>query len=399
MTAQCKVKIWDGREAVLPEEVNTEGLLFLPAVIDPHVHFRTPGPEHKENWISGAQAAVRSGVTTVFDMPNTDPPCITFEVFQSKLKRIEAQLQECGIPLHHHLYFGASRATLKEIPKVKDLAIGIKVFMGSSTGPLLIDDDATLEELFRIAHDLDMVLSVHAEDESTIRHNKNLYKMRHDPAVHSVIRSPRAAVIAVQKAIELAAKHQTRLCILHTSCQEELELIRQAKASRVQVFAEVAPHHLFLTIEEYEKQGTLVQVNPPLRTFEDREACWRAIQDGTIDFVGTDHAPHTLQEKALPYGQAPSGIPSIELLLPLLLNAVNEGKLTLQQVVKLTSQRVQELFRLKPNEDGVLVDMKKRRHVTHTSLKTKCKWSPYQGYILQGVPTHTLIKGKLLCLN
>jgi dihydroorotase len=379
--------------------IEGKGLTLLPALIDPHVHFRTPGAEHKENWISGAQAALQSGVTTVFDMPNNQPGCTTFEAIIKKHELIRSQLDQAGIPLSYHLYFGADRKHLKEIPKIRDLAIGIKVFMGSSTGDLLIDDDATLQEIFKIAADLDMIVSVHAEDESTVRSNKQKMDGQNAPSCHSQVRSKEAARIAVNKALELSAKYQTRLCILHVSSSDEIELIKKAKASNVPVFAEVAPHHLFFSTKAYEKWGTKVQVNPPLREEEDQAMLWSALNEGIIDFIGTDHAPHTLEEKMQGYGKAPSGIPSIELLLPLLLNAVNQGKLSLSTLVNVTRKNIEAIFRLKSNSDLVLVDLKRSKEVKDPHLKTRCGWSPYAGEHLTGWPVYTILQENLYFLN
>ena len=378
-----------------PNLIDGSRLTMLPALIDPHVHFRTPGAEHKEDWITGAQAAVQGGVTTVFDMPNNMPGCTTLEAIKTKHALIRSQLDQAGIPLSYYLYFGADRTHLKEIPKAKEYAIGIKVFMGSSTGDLLIDDDAVLKEIFIMAQALDMIVSVHAEDETLIRANRQKAAMPQDPSVHSKIRSPEAALTATKKAVEFSAKYQTRLCILHLSTKEEVALIKQAKASGVPVFAEAAPHHLILTTEAYEQWGTKVQVNPPLREEEDRQALWNGIKDKTIDFIGTDHAPHTLAEKGLGYGKAPSGIPSIELLLPLLLNAANAGSLDLQTVADLTCRNIQKIFRLQENHDFVLVDLNLRKTVDDRSLKTKCGWSPYAGQHLTGWPLYTVMKNRL----
>ena len=378
-------------------EIDGTTLTLLPALIDPHVHFRTPGAEHKENWITGAQAAVKGGVTTVIDMPNNTPSCTTVAALKEKHQLINRQLKESKIPLRYYLYFGASKNHLNEIGKAKDFAIGIKVFMGSSTGSLLIDDDATLNEVFRIASNEDMILSVHAEDETTIQKNSQAFGQQTDPSSHSKIRSREAATIAVERALSLAAKHKTRLCILHVGTKEEIVLIKQAKQAGISVYCETSPHHLLLNSTHYAKWGTCVQVNPPLREKEDQEVLWEALNDGTIDFIGTDHAPHTLEEKSLPYGKAPSGIPSIEFLLPLLLDAFNRRKLTLDTLVKATRTNIEKIFRIPSNEDVVLVDMNKAQYTKNTDLKSKCGWSPYVDQELKGIPIYTIIQGKVIC--
>lgn len=265
--------------------------------------------------------------------------------------------------------------------------------MGSSTGDLLIDDDDCLEEIFKTAADLDMLVSVHAEDEAVIKRNQSLFGGGDEPALHSKIRSPEAAKLAVEKALSLAQRYNVRLCILHVSTRDELHLIRQAKDAGVQVFAEASPHHLLLTASAYGQWGARVQVNPPLREEADREALCGAIRNGTIDFIGSDHAPHTLEEKKRPYGKAPSGIPSVDLFLPLLLNCVNEGKLSLDELIKLTSANIAKIFRLEPANDYVLVDLTLQREVTDHELQTKSAWSPYSGRFLTGWPLYTVVKG------
>ncbi len=205
----------------------------------------------------------------------------------------------------------------------------------------------------------------------------------------------RVAARATEKAIGLARLYKTRLHILHVGTKREVQLIRQAKKEGVHVTFETTPHHLFLTIDDYAKCGTKVQMNPPLRTKEDADALWDAIQEGLLDTIGSDHAPHTLEEKARPYGQAPSGIPGVETTLPLLLDACNQGKLTLKQIIRLMRGRVLEIYRMPGNDDYVLVDMNKKAVVDERSLKTKCGWSPYAGRQLQGWPVYTILKGKV----
>lgn len=375
--------------------IDASHLLALPALIDPHVHFRVPGAEHKEDWISAATAAIHGGVTTVIDMPNNFPPCTTLEQVLKKKQLINQQLIQAQIPLHYHLYIGADRRHLKEIVLAKSEIIGIKVFMGSSTGDLLIEDDQTLEEIFRIAADCDLLVSVHAEDEKRIAANKKLYANETDPSIHSTIRDPEAARIAVDRAIQMAVKYHARLCILHMSTKGELDLLREAKKSRYPIYGEASPHHLLLSKDAYARWGTKVQVNPPLRNQEECHYLWEAIHDGTIDFIGTDHAPHLSTEKSLPYGKAPSGIPSIELYLSLLLN---EG-LNLERLVDLTRTNIEKIFRLPTNNDWVLVDMNRSNTVDDENLKTKCRWSPYCGHTLKGWPVFTILNHKVFLVG
>jgi len=372
--------------------INATALTLLPALIDPHVHFRVPGADYKENWETASRAAIAGGVTTVFDMPNNFPSCITEERLEAKRRTIEAQLK---IPLRYGLYLGADQNHLEEMTKVSDQIVGLKIYMGSSTGDLLMKDPKALDKAFRLAAENDILVVVHAEDEDLIEKRKIECKaaLHLGAAAHSIIRNPEVAARAVKQAIDLAEKYGTRLYIAHVSTREELDLIRAAKMKGLPVYAEATPHHLFLNTKAYESLGTCALVNPPLR--EDPSALWDAIQDETIDTIGTDHAPHLLEEKKRAYGSAPSGFPSIELYLALLLNAYNEKKLSLEQIVSLTHTRPQEIFKWPINEDVVLVDLNKTRTVDDVHLKTKAKWSPYAGMTLKGWPRYTILKGKV----
>lgn len=371
-------------------------LLLLPALIDAHVHFRTPGAEHKESWVTASQAALAGGVTTVFDMPNTSPSTITQERIQAKKKRIDQQLEEAKIPLRYHLYLGADRAHFHQVPLCRSQVIGLKVYMGSTTGDLLMDQDAAIEQAFKIGAENQMVVSIHAEDEKRIASNQSaLLGPQSPPEIHSRIRDPIAAAIAVDKAIHWAEKWGTRLYILHVSTAEEIARIRKAKERGLPIYCEVTPHHLYLDDQAYASLGTLVQMNPPLRTAQDRAALWEAIHDGTVDSIGTDHAPHTLAEKQLPYGQAPSGVPGVETLLPLLLTSYLAGELSLQQIQALTRTNNQRIFSLQDNDDFVLVNLKEKRTVRGDTLKSRCGWSPYEGWELSGWPQWTRLKGKM----
>jgi len=380
--------------------IDAEHLMLFPALIDPHVHFRVPGGEHKEDWETGARAAIAGGVTTVFDMPNNDPPCTTKQRFEEKTKLIESQISRAKIPLRYRLYFGADPAHLSEIPRLdKAKVAGLKIYMGSSTGSLLMTDRGALEEAFRLAAAADLLVAVHAEDEQLIRLNREKHKKNQHPSVHSAIRSPDVAAKSVALAIELSKKYKARLYIVHVSSRAELDLIRQAKKEGLSVYAEAAPHHLFLSDEAYSHLGTKGLVNPPLRSNQDQEALWEAVADETIDTIGTDHAPHTVEEKNRPYGSAPSGFPSIELYFPLLLNAYHEGKLSLEQIVSLTHTRPHEIFGLPLNDDIVLADLNKKKTVNDKDLLTKAKWSPYAGRTLKGWPRYTILDGTLFDLE
>lgn len=382
----------------LSQEIDARGLTLLPALIDPHVHFRTPGFEHKENWQSGAKAAIYGGITTVFDMPNTLPTTITLERVQEKKALIDEQLKKISIPLHYGLYLGADKMHFDEVYRCKDLILGLKLFMGSSTGDLLMDDESSLHAIFSLAASHDLLLAVHAEDEALIQERKKLYEPNH-PRAHSLIRNEEVALRATQTAIELSRIYKTRTYLLHIGTKHEIEAIRKAKAAGIAVYAETTPHHLFLTTDSYEMLGTRVQMNPPIRAQEHLDALWHAIREGVIDTIGSDHAPHTLEEKAKPYGVAPSGIPGVETTLPLLLNAVHQGKIDLNTIVRLMRNNIERIFRLPSNEDYVLIDMHKTKTINNGQLKTKCGWSPYAGWSLQGWPVFTILQGHVYALE
>ena len=384
-------------ELDLPAEFAGRNLIALPALIDPHVHLRTPGAEHKENWESGAQAALAGGVTCVFDMPNNTPTITNHETWNIKQIIINQQLEKIDIPLNYYLYIGATGDNGEEIKKIKSSKdqkiIGIKMFMGASTGNLLVADKEKQEKIFKLAAELDLVLAIHAEDEFEVQSQKSKIQ---SPTIkdHSVIRSRKAALVAVKNAIEMAKKYETKLYICHVSTKEEIELIKQAKKGGIKVYAEVTPHHLYLSESDYNHLGTLGQMNPPLRTISDNTALWEAISDGTIDTIGTDHAPHTLEEKSRPYPESPSGVPGIETSLPLLLNAYNNGKISLEKIVELTRTNIEMIFNLTKNNDWTIIDLDLIKKVKNENLKTKCGWSPFAGMKLKGWPIITICNNK-----
>lgn len=371
----------------------TANLITLPGLIDPHVHFRAPGSEHKENWITGARAALTGGFTTVIDMPNNNPPITNQTALEKKRKIIDEQLRQTGIPLRCYFYLGATADNSDEFAKTRNEIIGIKLFMGASTGNLLVDRRIDQEKVFKRAAELDLLVAIHAEDEEEIQKQKDKIK---NPTVadHSKIRSRAAAVKAVAQAIELAEKYNTKLYICHVSTKEELKIIKNAKKQGIKIYAEVTPHHLFLDESAYEKLGTLAQMNPPLRTLDDCAALWQGIADGTIDTIGSDHAPHTLEEKTQPYPASPSGVPGIETTLPLLLTAYHKGKISLEKIIELTHDNPQKIFNLLKNNDQIIVDMNMEKEIKNAYLKTKCNWSPFAGWKLIGWPIAVTINNK-----
>ena len=380
-------------------EIDANGLVYLPGLIDPHVHFRTPGLEYKEDWKTAAKAAIYGGYTTVFDMPNTLPPTITADLLTEKKALIDSQLKEIGIPLRYELFFGADKDHFSEIHRVKNKVIGIKVFMGCSTGNLVIDNDESLHAVFAIAAAQNMLIAVHAEDEARLHEQKAKFATPSTYDAHSKIRDVTAATIAVEKAIDLCRIYGTRLYILHVSTQDELALIAAAKKENLPVYAETTPHHLFLHDGMYETLKGKAVINPPLRAQQHNQALLEGIISGVIDTIGSDHAPHTPEEKARPYGQCPSGMPGIETTLPLLLNAHHEQLLPLKTIVALTSTHAQQIFNLPATNDDVLADLQQKRPVRAEQLKTKCAWSAFEGRELHGWPVYTVVNGQCFHLH
>jgi dihydroorotase len=375
-------------------------LLKFPGLIDPHVHFRTPGLEYKEDWKTAALASIKGGYTTVFDMPNTIPPTTTEIALKEKKSLIDKQLKEVGIPLRYYLFFGADKCHLNEIKKIKNQVIGIKVFMGCSTGGLVIDDDKSLHAIFKIAAKENILVAVHAEDEQRLKENAKKITGPQFYSIHSKIRDESAAELAVEKAIQLVRLYGTRLYILHVSTCQEIDLIAGAKKEGLPVFAETTPHHLFLNTFDYQNLKGKAVMNPPLRTFEHQKILFSAIKSGVIDTIGSDHAPHTLEEKARSYEVCPSGVPGIETTLPLLFEAYHQNLLSLDNILDLTSRRAKKIFNLPDHpEDYVLVDLSLSKRVEDKDLSTKCKWSPFAGRLLRGWPIITMLKGHIYDLS
>lgn len=389
-------RIGRGIDAEARESIDAGGRLLLPGVIDPHVHLRDPGMEYKEDLATGSRAAARGGVTSFLEMPNTDPATITRARLAEKLTRAA---RKCMV--NYGFFMGATPDNLDELNTAAPTP-GIKIFMGCSTGGLLVDKDEDLERIFANG---ERIICVHAEDEQRMHARKQQFAGRNDPAVHSEIRDNEAARIATARSLAFSKKYRRRLHIMHLSTHEEVELLRQDKPGWVK--AEVSPNHLFLNDSEYARQGTLVQMNPPMRKPADNAALWTALHDGTIDFIGTDHAPHTLEEKRKPYGQAPSGMPGIETSLPLMLTEVRAGRCTLAQIQRWMCYGPAEAYGIANkgkilegwDADLTLVDLDAARTVRHEDIVSKCAWSPYAGRELSGWPLYTVVAGTVVYDN
>jgi dihydroorotase len=379
--------------AVGDREIDAIGLTLLPGVIDPQVHFREPGLEHKEDLFTASCACAKGGVTSFLEMPNTRPLTTTQAALDDKLSRAA---EKCLV--NYGFFIGATAENLPDLLSANPTP-GIKVFMGSMHGQLLVDGEATLEAIFAAG---DRLIAVHAEDQARINQRRQEFAGISDVAVHSQIQDNQAALLATQLALKLSNKYQRRLHILHLSTGEEAELLRQEKPSWVT--AEVTPQHLLLNTSAYEKIGSLAQMNPPLRAPRDNEILWQALLDGVIDFIATDHAPHTLAEKAQDYPNTPSGMPGVETSLPLMLTQAVQGRCTVAQVANWMSAAVAKAYKI-PNKgkiapgfdaDLVLVDLDNYRLVVREEMVTKCGWSPFEGWNLTGWPVVTVVGGKVV---
>jgi len=386
-------------ETIAPSDVGDDptldgtDLTLLPGVIDPQVHFREPGLEHKEDLFTATCACAKGGVTSFLEMPNTKPLTTAQATLADKLERAA---RKCLV--NYGFFIGATAENQDDLLTANPTP-GIKIFMGSMHGPLLVDQEEALDRIFARG---DRLIAVHAEDQTRIRQRREQFAGITDPAIHSQIQDNQAALNATQLALKLSKKYQRRLHILHLSTAEEANLLRQEKPAWVT--AEVTPQHLLLNTSAYEKIGTLAQMNPPLRSPQDNAVLWQALQDGILDFIATDHAPHTLAEKAQPYPQSPSGMPGVETSLPLMLTQASAGRCTLAQVSGWMSAAVAAAYRIPRkgliqvgyDADLVLVDLKTYRSVERKELLTKCGWSPFEGWNLTGWPVVTIVGGQIV---
>ena len=369
--------------------VDAAGLHLIPGVIDDQVHFREPGLTYKEDLRHASRACAKGGVTTFLEMPNTNPNTTTQVRLEEKLA-----LAAVRSLVNFGFYIGATPDNLDELKHARRTP-GIKIFIGSSTGDLLVDGQDALERIFG---ETSLPICAHCEDESIVRANERRLAGTCDVADHSRIRDPEAAVVSTCRTLDLAYRHQHRFHLLHTSTGAEADLVADHRGL---ITAEVCPHHLFFSVDDYARLGTLVQMNPSVKTQQDCAHLWQALLDGRVQVVATDHAPHTQEEKQRPYPQSPSGVPAVENSLALLLNQVNQGRCTIEQVVRWMCDapaRVWDIVgkgRVAAGYDAdlVLVDLHKTAEVRNEQQQTKCRWSPWHGQTLQGWPVRTWVLG------
>lgn len=383
------------------KEINGYGKLLLPGLIDDQVHFREPGLTHKADIETESKAAVAGGITSYMEMPNVKPPSITQELLASKYE-IGANKSLAN----YSFYMGTSNDNLEEVLKTDpENVCGIKIFMGSSTGNMLVDDEGVLQKVFANAP---TIIATHCEDEATINQNLKEYKDQFGEdipiAKHPKIRSHKACYLSSSFAVNLAKKHDTRLHILHISTADELPLFdNKLPLEKKRITSEACIHHLWFSEEDYVKKGTFIKWNPAVKTAGDREAIWQALLEDKIDVIATDHAPHTLAEKQQIYTKAPSGGPLVQHSLVAMLEMHKKGKISLEKIVEKMSHNPAILFNIKERgfiregyfADLVLVDLNRPWRVEKENILYKCGWSPFEGQNFQSVVTHTFVSGHL----
>jgi dihydroorotase len=375
------------------ETIDCRGLHVLPGVIDSHVHMREPGLTHKEDLETGSHAAVMGGVTAVFEMPNTEPTTTTAEALADKVRRAHHRMH-CDFAF----YIGATRENTHQLGELERLpgACAVKVFMGSSTGSLLIEDDEGARNVLKAIR---RRAAFHSEDEYRLRERMHL-RVEGDPRSHPVWRDATAALMCTERLIRLARETGKRVHVLHVTTKDEIDLLAQHKDL---VSAEATPTHLTLAAPDcYERLGTLAQLNPPVRDASHREGIWRGLASGVIDSVGSDHSPHTLEEKSHSYPKTHSGMTGVQTLVPVMLDHVNAGRLSLPRFVDLTSAGPARLYGIARkgriaagyDADFTVVDLKRRETITNRWIKSRSAWTPYDGVAVTGWPIGTFVRGR-----
>ena len=385
--------------------IDAEGLHLFPGLIDDQVHFREPGLTHKANIFTESRAAVAGGTTSFMEMPNTVPNTLTQKLLQDKY-----DIAQDSSLANYSFFMGAANDNLDEVLKTNPRDVcGIKVFMGSSTGNMLVDNEKALEAIFSQAPTL---IATHCEDEATIQANLAEYKAKYADDItiemHPLIRSAEACYLSSSKAVELAKKNNTRLHILHISTAKETGLFENdIPLEKKRITAEACIHHLWFSDADYKTKGNFIKWNPAVKTADDRDAILKAVLDGHIDVIATDHAPHTIEEKSQAYLQAPSGGPLVQHALQALLDMVKAGKLTLEQLVQKTAHNTAILFQIEQRgyiregywADLVLVDLNKPYTVTKENILSKCGWSPFENHTFTSTIEHTIVSGLLAYTN
>lgn len=387
------------------ELIDAAGQFLLPGMIDDQVHFREPGLTHKANIATESRAAIAGGITSFIEMPNTNPQTTTREEFDKKLA-IAAKTSYAN----YSFMFGGTNDNLDEILKLDPKKVaGLKLFLGSSTGNMLVDDEDVLRKIFSST---DLVISVHCEDETTIKNNFEKYRARFGDDIpikyHPIIRSEEACYLSSSRAIELARETGARLHVFHLSTAKETALFRNdIPLEEKKITAEVCIHHLWFSDKDYDEKGTLIKWNPAVKTANDRDKLWEALLDDRIDVIATDHAPHTIEEKSNVYSSAPSGGPLVQHAMVAMMQAVRNGKISVEKMVEKMCHNPAKLFQVSKRgyvregyyADLVLVDSDSSWTVKKENIEYKCGWSPFEGTTFDSVITHTFVNGNLVYNN
>lgn len=405
LVAEGKIKIvsLEGQisESLADKVIEADGKYLLPGLIDDQVHFREPGLTHKGNIYTESKAAVAGGVTSFMEMPNTNPQALTQELLEDKYR-----IAENDSLANYSFFMGASNDNIEEVLKTNPKNVcGVKVFMGSSTGNMLVDKEEVLDDIFSKC---DMLIATHCEDEATVRKNTEIYKDKYGEeipiACHPLIRSEEACYLSSSKAVALAKKHGARLHVLHISTAKEIELFDNSLPLKdKKITAEACVHHLWFCDEDYKTKGTRIKWNPAVKTANDRDTILKALLDDKIDVLATDHAPHTDEEKENSYFKAPSGGPLVQHVLPALFEMYHQGKISLEKIVEKACHNPAILFEIEKRgyikegywADLVLVDADNPWEVKKDNILYKCGWSPFEGQVFKSRITHTLISGHL----
>jgi dihydroorotase len=385
-------EIGDLLRASAGETIDVTGLHILPGVIDTQVHFREPGATHKEDLETGAHAAVLGGVTAVFEMPNTSPLTIDAAALADKVARAKTRMH-CDFAF----WVGGTQENARDIPDIERLpgAAGIKVFMGSSTGSLLVADHAGIASILSQTR---RRAAFHSEDEHRLEERKDL-RVANDASSHPVWRDETVALRSTERLLRIAREKRALIHVLHVSCGEEMDFLAAHKDI---ASVEVTPHHLTLSADDYARLGTKLQMNPPVRDKSHQDRLWFALAQGIADILGSDHAPHTLEEKAKPYPQSPSGMTGVQTLVPIMLDHVNKGRLSLLRFIDMTSAGPARLFGIAGkgriavgyDADFTIVDLKRRATIENSWIASRCGWTPYDGIEVTGWPVGTIIRGR-----
>ncbi|MCD6247324.1 MAG: dihydroorotase [Candidatus Diapherotrites archaeon] len=382
------------------QKIDCSHKLVFPGLIDVHVHFRTPGAEYKEDWVHASRAALHGGITTVLDMPNNTPA-----ICSEKTLGMKEEIVSKNASVDYGFYLGASTDSIELDEKITPNFAAFKLYMASTTGDMVLDSPNLMFKVFRKAARLGKVIAVHAEDESIIKKNISLAKQRNKYSLcyHHEIRSANAEAVAIERVLKFAEQTNAFLHICHISSAAGLKVLKDAKLKRLRFSCGVTPHHLFLTNKDVEKLGNIAKVNPSIKTSADRKALWQALNSGMIDVIETDHAPHAIKEKQRAYEEAPSGIPGIETMLPLLLDAHNRKLLSLETIFNCCCKNPARIFGLKTkgkidigcDADFCIVDLKREQRIGARDLHTKCGFSPFENRRVKGVVEKTIVRGTL----